>query len=193
MSRLCFIDTEATGLDRRRRKIWDFACIVRDIDERNSPSYVDQEVQFFIDVSLRNADPFGLKVGQFWERFPGWQTRGQEGRVQARKDGSLVTPWDAAKRIYELTIDAIWVGAVPSFDEETCAKLLRKSGLIGPWDYHLVDVETFAGGYLGIEPPWKNDVINEAAGIKIPEADRHTEIGDARGVRDLYDKIIGSW
>jgi DNA polymerase III epsilon subunit-like protein len=190
MTKLCFIDTETTGLDRKRRRIWDFACIVREPD---SDGGVDVEHQFFIDVSLKNADPFALNIGHFWERFPGWQARGQEGATEARRNGTLVSPWDAAKRIAQLTAGAVLIGAVPSFDEESFAALLRKTGLVGRYDYHLVDVETFAAGYLGLEPPWKNDVINKAAGIQIPEEDRHTALGDARGVRDLYDKIVGSW
>lgn len=187
MTRICFIDTETTGLDRKRRQIWDFACVVRDIDDDGN--YTDQEVQFFIEVDLTNADPFGLKIGHFWDRYP--QTF--EACRTAHYEGRIYSKYDAARRISELTADAIWVGAVPSFDEETCAKLLRQEGFVPRWDYHLVDVETFAGGHLGITPPWKNDVINKAAGIVIPEADRHTALGDARGVRDLYDKIIGSW
>jgi|SRR5882672_12079327 len=193
--RICFIDTETTGLNRKRRQIWDFACIVRDVEEAGGGSYVDTEYQFFIDyIDLSDADPFGLKVGHFWERYPGRAVNGDpRQRVNARHDRTLISEDDAAERIAEMTADAIWVGAVPSFDEETTAKLLRRNGYIGRWDYHLVDVETLAAGYLGIEPPWKNDVINKAAGITIPEADRHSALGDARGVRDLYDKIVGSW
>ena len=180
--KLCFIDTETTGLDRRRRRIWDFACIVR---EEGQP---DVEHQFFIDVSQKKADPFGLNVGRFWERYP--QT--YEERRELHAQDKMFTPWDAAKRIQKLTTGAVWVGAVPSFDEETCAKLLYGSGLRTRWDYHLVDVETAAGAAAGIHPPWKNDIVNQAYGIEIPDEDRHTALGDARGVRDLYDAVFST-
>jgi hypothetical protein len=186
--RICFIDTETTGLDRRRRRLWDFACIVRDIDEEGG--YTDKEHQFFIQVSLKNADPFALNIGHFWQRFPGWQVRGQQGASEARHNGTMIDPWSAAKRIHDLTVGAIWVGSVPSFDEESCAALLRKSGLVPRWDYHLVDVETAGAALAGISPPWKNDIINEAYNIVIPPENRHTALGDARAVRDLYDAVF---
>ena len=181
MTKLCFIDTETTGLDRRRRRIWDFACIVREEGQ------ADVEHQFFIEVSLRNADPFGLNIGHFWERYPGWQVAGRRG---ARRDGLLKSPWDAAQTIMELTTGATWVGAVPSFDEESCEALLHRAGRFPRWDYHLVDVETAAAALAGISPPWKNDVVNLAYNIQVAPEDRHTALGDARACRDLYDAVF---
>jgi len=163
MTKLCFIDTETTGLDRRRRRIWDFACIVREEGQ------ADVEHQFFIEVSLRNADPFGLNIGHFWERYPGWQVAGHD---------------------TSLTTGATWVGAVPSFDEESCEALLHRAGRFPRWDYHLVDVETAAAALAGISPPWKNDVVNLAYNIQVAPEDRHTALGDARACRDLYDAVF---
>jgi DNA polymerase III epsilon subunit-like protein len=193
--RICFIDTETTGLDRKRRQVWDFACIVRDLDDNGNLTGHDTEHQFFIGVDLTDADPFALRIGHYWERHPLALPSDPAGKelYEARKAKRLVDDYTAAGMIADLTANAIWVGAVPSFDEETIAKMLRRNGFMPRWDYHLVDVETFAAGYLGMEPPWKNDVINKASGIVIPEADRHTALGDARGVRDLYDKIRANW
>jgi hypothetical protein len=181
--RICFIDAETTELNRRTRRIWDFACIVRD----DAGPATDQEFQFFIEVGQRKANPFSLNVGGFWERYP--QT--YEARRKLREQDKMFSGWDAAKRIQELTAGATWVGAVPSFDEESCADLLYKNDLLPRWDYHLVDVETYAAGVIHLPPPWKNDVVNAAFGITIPEADRHTALGDARGVRDLWDAANG--
>lgn len=64
-------------------------------------------------------------------------------------------------------------------------------GLRETWHYHLVDVETLAAGRLGWAPPWNFDKILGAFDLAQGE-DRHTAIGDARLVRDLYDQIIGS-
>ncbi len=62
MTPLCFIDTETTGI-HPDRQVWEIAMIRRE-DSR------EQEAVFFVDVDLKLADPFGLKIGGFYDRHP---------------------------------------------------------------------------------------------------------------------------
>jgi hypothetical protein len=98
------------------------------------------------------------------------------------------------------------VGAVPNFDTERLALLLRAHGLEPNWHYHLIDVENLAVGYLhgkkrngswsGVAPaqalPWNSDGLSRACGIEPPgDGQRHTAMGDAQWARALYDRITG--
>ncbi len=177
MTKLAFLDTETTSLNRRTRQAWDIAYILR---ESGRP---DAEHQMFVGVDLNKADPMSLKIGGYYDRHPSPFGNWCGG------DGA-VSETAAAKKIAEDLRDAIIVGAVPSFDEETLANLLRQNWLAPTWHYHLVDVESLAAGALQLPPRWDFDSILDAYGLTYDEADRHTALGDARMVRDLYDAVM---
>jgi hypothetical protein len=112
---------------------------------------------------------------------------------------SGVTPmeWDAraAEMIDEATAGAHVVGAVPSFDTERLAKLMRRAGITPSWHYHLIDVENLAVGWLaarGETPslPWRSDVLSKAVGVDPGNYARHTAMGDVQWVRDQYDAMM---
>lgn len=204
MTPLCFIDTETTGV-HPGRQVWEVAMIRREDD-------LTQEVLFFVDVDLASADPFGLKVGGFYDRHPA-------GRWLSNKGGPVEFPWGtemgrhldkatAAKVVARFTHGAHLVGAVPNFDAETLAPLLREHGLTPAWHYHLIDVENLAAGWLlghaaamgtppdvvtAAIPPWKSDELSRHCGVEPPgEDERHTALGDARWAMRLYDAISGA-
>lgn len=174
--RYVFLDTETTSLNRYKRQIWDLAYIIRDPDN----GYDDTEMQFFFSVSLKDADPISLNIGRYYERHP---------KPYYMYGGNSNFEADALRQVAEDLRGATIVGAVPSFDEETLAKMLHKRlGLQPTWRYHLVDIETLLAGHMGLLPPWNYDEIIEAVGLPpIAEEDRHSAIGDARMVRDLWD------
>lgn len=176
--KLVFIDTETTSLDRRRRLIWDLALIVR--EPRG-----DLEFQWFLDVDLRHADPASLRIGRYYQRHPD-PCRTGRGREEA---AGPARPAEVLPFVADLLQGATLAGSVPSFDEETLARQLRQtSGLQPTWGYHILDVVTLAAGRLGLATPWGLDRVSAAAGLPpIPDADRHTALGDARAARDLYD------
>jgi len=62
MTPLCFIDTETDGV-HPGRKPWEIALIRRD-------ETGEHEQSFFVDIDLSTADPFGLRVGRFYDRHP---------------------------------------------------------------------------------------------------------------------------
>ncbi|WP_029924029.1 3'-5' exonuclease [Nocardia otitidiscaviarum] len=187
---LVFLDTETDGV-HPDRKVWEAAMIRR--DDTGS-----RAVEFFIEIDLSTADPFGLKVGGFYDRHPlGRYLSG----LDARASGSALRPSDAAHMIARWTHGAHIVGAVPNFDTEVLANLLRAHGLTPAWHYHLIDVESLAVGWLhrkaepfpaGIPLPWKSDELSRACGVEPPtEDERHTAMGDARWAQRLYDRITG--
>ena len=138
-----FLDTETDGIHPGRR-VWEVAMIRRDYD---GDSVKQMETHFFVGLDLRDSDPFGLRVGGFWDRHPAG--RKISGKHAAPSDFVNVLPrHEAAKEIMRWTFDAHIVGAVPSFDTETLAKMLRAEGYMPSWHHHLIDVETMALGWL---------------------------------------------
>lgn len=203
---LAFLDVETDGLHAGRR-IWEYAVIRRDftVEETDAGTRivnaVDTEHHAFVGIDLRNSDPFGLKVGGFWDRHP-------SGRKISGKDpipGPVAqSKHDAARDLMRLTYGAHLVGVNPAFDADTIAALLRCEGYLPAWDYHLEDLVAETVGYLraqyaplppsgGItDLPWKSDELAAAVFVEPPaEHERHTAIGDARWVKRWYDALVG--
>lgn len=190
MTPLVFLDTETDGLHPGRRA-WEVAMIRRDDTGQT-------ERTFFVGLDLQHSDPFGLKIGGFWDRHP-------IGRKLSGKDphpGPIaMSSHDAAREVMRVTFGAHIVGLVPNFDTEVLARLLRSQGYLPSWHYHLIDVETMAVGWLNaltpddeppLEPPWKSDELSLECGVEPPaEADRHTALGDARWAMRWYDALTG--
>lgn len=187
--RIVFLDTETTSL-RPDRQAWEVGLIVRE------PGEPDVEHSWFVqiaDLQLREADLISLKIGGFYERHPAMKNRGTPGEaLKTLKTGHVIAPeYTVMSNIEDLTRGAIIVGAVPNFDTETLAQTMRSYGYLPAWHYHLVDVETLAAGFLGLQPLWDFDAVLGEFGLSYAEAERHTALGDARMARDLYDRIMG--
>ena len=184
MTPLCFIDTETTGVHPDRR-VWEVAIIRRDDGGQ-------REVSFFVDVDLSGADPFGLKIGGFYERHPFFGNSSE----------TVLTEAAAAHEVESWTRGAHLVGAAPAFDAGCLDPMLRRHQLIPAWHYHLIDVEAMAVGWISgralmgvgnaIGPPWKSDVLSLACGVNPPsDGERHTALGDARWAMRWYDAMGG--
>jgi DNA polymerase III epsilon subunit-like protein len=213
MTKLCFIDTETTGLDPDRHAIWEVALI--------TPDGAEHVWQFPVDEMA--ADPFALNIGRYWERR--WGTpkevdvldaiyHAHDARSRRKNfpgEGRAIRPSEEwAHRFRDLTAGCHLAGAVVSFDEERLRRLLHSLGVLHRWHYHLVDVEALAVGYLhglhargrggvtdaianGDVPslPWKSDDLSAALGVTISDEDRHTALGDAKWARAIYDAVTG--
>ena len=180
--KIVFCDTETTGLGPKRQ-IWDLALIVRDGE---SPD--DVEHQWFFPVDLAKADPIALDIGRYYDRHPDPWDQGP-----GMRGADAVSYWPHhAGDIAGLLRGALVVGAVPWFDTQALDRTLRRYGALPTWNHHLVDVEALAAGRLGMRPPWNFDQVLAGFGLARGE-DRHTAIGDARLVRDLYDKVTAGW
>ena len=204
MTPIVFIDTETTSL-RPDRKAWEVAMIRRaDHDDAGD------ETSFFIhidDIDLPNADPFALNVGRFWQRHPQAVTDARVGygvhdfedtSMWSTLRGEVLDAGTAAQVVRLWTHGAHLVGAVPNFDAEVLAALLRDNWLTPTWHYHLIDVENLAVGWLAgrgetVLPPWKSDDLSRMVGVDAAtDEERHTALGDARWAMRIYDKVMGA-
>jgi len=181
--KIVFVDTETTSL-RPERRAWEIAIIAR-----NTESGEDTEHTWFVnkdDLDLGNADLGSLKIGRFHDRHPEFDSASDDPWA-----GPLApVEWNVSRDIEHLTRGAIWVGAVPDFDTHVLGEMLRRTGFCPAWHYHLVDVETLAAGARRQAPPWGFDDLLAGYGLAYSEEDRHTALGDARMVRDLYDAVL---
>ena len=178
--KIVFLDTETTSL-RPDRRAWEIGAIIR--DEKDGAWY-DTEYSAFIeapDLDLGNADVMSLKIGKFYDRYP---------PAVGPRDDRVHSEWAVMHTVEALTRGATIVGAVPNFDTEVLGTRMRANGICPSWHYHLVDVETLAAGALKMAPPWDFDKLLAEFNLTYSEADRHTALGDARMVRDLYDAVL---
>lgn len=185
MSALIFLDTETTGLSLDD-DIWEIAAI------RREPDGSQIEHHWFIEHSTQKCGQLPASfLADHQSRFPV--------SPHAKWHPSVIGQETAAARLAILTADRPHiVGAVPNFDTERLAILLRRYGYEPRWHYHLIDVENLAAGYiagasgLGVTPPWESDDLSRACGVEPPgEGERHTAMGDTRWAMQLYDAIVG--
>ncbi|MFI6368667.1 hypothetical protein ACIBG0_38795 [Nocardia sp. NPDC050630] len=139
---IVFLDTETDGV-HPGRKVWEVAMIRR-FDG------VDNRMEFFVEIDLSTADPFGLKVGGFYGRHPLGRYLSGIARTpfEGMQESEFRTDFQAAREVARFTHGAHLAGIVPNFDAEVLANLLRASGLTPAWHYHLIDVETLAVSWL---------------------------------------------
>lgn len=184
---IAFIDTETTSL-RHDRRAWEVGIIYR------QRGYPDVPYQWFIqaaDLDLGNADPASLKIGRFYDRHPEFT-----GRLAT--EPAALGERKVLQQVESLTRGAHLIGAVPSFDAEVLSNRMRANGICPSWHYHLIDIEPVAIGYLrGLgkpvpDLPWKSDDLSRMVGVEPPgDEDRHSALGDARWVRDIWDRVMG--
>lgn len=184
---LCFLDTETDGV-HPDRVAWEIGAI------RREPDGTETARRWFVDVALATADPFGLRIGGFYDRHP--FGRYLSGAAESFDHRATLGPYAAAMQVARITHGAHIVGAVPNFDTECLAALLRNQDLTPAWHYHLVDIENLAVGYLAgqgkpIAPPWKSDELTEALGLPpTPDDEKHTALGDAKWAMRVYDAVM---
>ena len=133
---LVFIDTETDGL-HPGRKAWEIALIRRD--------HLGQtETHFFVGIDIRDSNPDALSIGRFWDRHP--SGRKMAGLKALPDSVNLLTQHDAAKEVMRWTFGAHLVGAIPSFDAETFARMLRSNGYLPSWHHRRRNLGCRHGG-----------------------------------------------
>jgi DNA polymerase III alpha subunit (gram-positive type) len=178
MSRVCFLDTETTGLHPTLHQVWEVGLICREVDDEGRSVSSDDEFHWFLPVDLTYADPFALKLGGFYERW---------------KDPTMMSTF--VEQFVEFTADATMIGCVVSFDVSRLETIIRGEGLLPRWDYHILDVEPLMLGFLAhrgtpVTPPWKSVDLSSSIGVDPERYEKHTAFGDARWARDIYDVVM---
>lgn len=188
-----FIDTETTGLDPEQHEIWEVALILREyivIKHPDAWEQTERSYTWFLPVDLSKADPYALTVGKFYERHPLFQAKlGPDDPTTTRLD-------QFAKLFSKLTHGVHLIGAITGFDVERLARLLRANGGCPGWHYHVLCIESMVLGWLhgqenqpDIGFPWKGEELVKATGVNPDLFKKHTALGDAEMVRQVYDKI----
>jgi hypothetical protein len=190
---LAFLDTEAITLEPGPDVLWEVGMILRGADGE------DTEWRYQLAPNMDVADPRSLEISMFDQRYQ--VPDGLEALAWTPLDlgeGARLTHAAAAESLARLLYGRHLVGAVPSFDSERLGAYLRRFDLRPPWHYHLIDVENLCVGWLSgkfgqaVGLPWDSEEVSRACGVNPPDlgADRHTALGDARWVRDLYDAVL---
>jgi hypothetical protein len=197
-----YVDTETTGLDRRRHHAYELSWAVD-----RGPIHT-----LLLPHSLRYADPKALEVGGYYSRgIPG------KLRMQQRHERpafcnladfvAAFTAPDGSKRTL--------VAANPAFDagmlfgkvigrEPWSTRWRRRLCLpappapVEPWHYRMLDIEAYAAGVFGWTQPLGMTKLRDqftARGYIIPEPD-HTAAGDVAALRAMHYACwnwLGPW
>jgi hypothetical protein len=176
---ICFVDTEATSLDRYTREVWEVAMI------RREPDGTETSYEAMIaGVDLSEASPVSLKIGKFYDRYD--MRNATSNGYYLSRDG-WAYGYDAAVAVERMTRGAHLVGAVPSFEDTSLAPLLKRHELAPAWHYHLICIENIVAGALGITPPYNSDALSREIGVEPDSFNRHTAMGDVLWVRAQWD------
>lgn len=195
-SKVAFVDTETTGLDPERHRVWEVAVIV-DGDEHvwqqqlaGNPRCCNDEA---CPYNWRDVDLWVLEHTGIMDRYD---------------HATALAPWESIMRFVNLTRGRHLVGACPWFDSERLHRALlgfpdhtgRSRDL--PWHYHLVDVETLAVGAMfarahdlddvSLSLPWESESISRVLGVEPPTGShRHNALADARWAKQVFEAIVG--
>lgn len=176
MTDAVFLDTECTGLGHDA-DIWEFAGVRRHVGGSRS------ELHMFIEHDKAKA-----------ARLPKAFHADYAARCLV-DTAELVPQRTAARRIWEfIGYDAVVVGAVVAFDSQRLAALFSRHRMPPPpWLYTVVDVCALGAGYLrargeAVEFPAQVEEIGRRLGIDVDGYERHTAMGDALFVEDIFDR-----
>jgi hypothetical protein len=160
VTKLCFIDTETTGLDARIHQPYEVCTWLEDEPEPTTR---------WLFHNLEHADQQALAVGRYFER------------VGTDRYWEYDTPEQLAHRLHGVTL----VGSNPAFD----AGMLTRYIGAPVWHHRLINVADGAMWVLGWDrPKGLADIAAELTSrgyAEIPKPD-HTAEGDVRTTRAVY-------
>lgn len=177
--KIAFIDIETTGLDPRIADLVEVGIIVD-----------DYEFEYFnANVDTAHASIDAMRINRYYERYD-----------DAKK---AMQPRAMAQSIARLTSGCVLAGANVHFDKHFLEDWMTEVGFVPAWDYHVLDVPTYAAAYLNtiaslnphqevkpIVPPYRmNNELLRRLGLTRDEAAKHTALGDARTAKMVWDYV----
>lgn len=188
---IVFIDIETSGLDPNRHAICEIGAI--------APSGL--EFSWALKLSpeeLKIADTMALKINHYYDRILQSEPANYEDvyiatSANQTEAGKYVNERQrVAEAVGELTAGCILAGNNVKFYQQFLEIWLRKNGVCPTWDYHVLDVPTYAAGYLAgttepaPKPPFGSRTIGDLLAIPEPSV-AHTALGYALWSKAMYE------
>lgn len=196
---IVYLDLETTGVEYWRHTIFEIGLIF--------PG--GREYEIWIQPTadeLAIADTNALRVNNYNRLFQDRES-GPWHSIEGGIDSYIVRDSDRKRGLAAMLarkLDSVLLaGCNVKFDQEFLEAWLRRYGACPTWDYHVLDIPTYAAGVynaktrhvkkgasLGlIPPPFSTRKLGEA--FKIPEPEEaHTALGDARWGKQLYEAAV---
>jgi oligoribonuclease (3'-5' exoribonuclease) len=171
MTDIAFLDLETTGLEADRNELWEAGVVLVDPAQ---PDVIKLKATWQVGtkhLDMGRAEPTALRIGNFYSRHVDFS-------MDAFTETKSHHPITLAAELAVLLDGCIIAGNVIDFDSRFLTAFLRENNQQPTYHYHLLDVETYAAGILGLDPPWKGTIISDKLGIKQPDV-AHTALGDA--------------
>ncbi len=187
MPRFVSIDLETSGLDPQCHEIIEVGMV------RESSETVLERLEFSLPFDRQLADPKALEIN-------GWGQREFAPLVRRDKAVQILSGWLDGAHI---------VGKNPSFDAGFLTALFVEYGESSCWHHRLVDVGAMAWGWhqgarrrpststsqvrglVGAQTyPPNSERVAELTGVPIPQGARHTALGDAEWVYQVFRKMV---
>lgn len=217
--KLAFLDTETTGLNIDLHEMWELAFILRedgaprDSDQEHFFQFRPTDLRGADPASLRISGLYErieplllLEHGSSTAYGNADVARSLEVGVDQQESAwTFIEHRRAAAEICQILNGAVIVGAVPAFDVDHNGGFLTKyivnHGFAPSWHYHARDIESMLLGHLiggqhraefpalaTVEDGYEELVSRVADGLW-SQHPHHTALGDARLVRDLWDRM----
>lgn len=186
---IVFTDIETTGLDPNRHAITEIAMIREDKEEL--VAWIELNEQ-----ELKVAESVALKINGYYERVEESSFIPAKDVISTDKSEWTNPRQELADRIARLTAGCVLAGNNIKFDQQFLEVWLRKHGACPVWDYHVLDVPTFAAGVAQarghrLDPPYKSGKVSKVFDVSEPDV-VHTARGDAVWSKQLYERAM-SW
>lgn len=185
-SAFMFLDIETTGFDVFTDQITEIGIITRTSAFAKG---TDTEYRWFLKHD-RLPNPWVLEKSNYLTRImPAPNKSNPEDVCMMIYDIVSALKYGGERKVHV-------VGAAIQFDDRFLRHLWRNTfqKIAGPtmepgWDYHLIDIETLVAGAVGYTVPMHLREIRPLLGMAGENETAHTALGDAREVRDLWDKL----
>jgi len=163
-----FLDTETTGTDPTKHRVWEIGALKRDGD-----SISELEVQI-ITNDLGQADKRALEICHFKNRYD---------------ESRTVSVEEALSELINFSQNTVLLGLNISFDITFLRFMAERENLeFDPgWHYSAVEVKSYAAGALGLDPNRPSHIFAQKLGIDQDDYLRHSALADCYYTADIYD------